>query len=730
MRLLLCGALAASFSATLTSPSSAAVLAGQVHTREGTPVPQLVLVLSGPGGPRTAVTGAEGRFRVSGLAPGGYAVRLETPGFVLTPEPRVEVGDSEARLDLTLDPAPVREHVLVAATRGEAPQSALGITTTVISSDTIARREATSVRQLLEESPGVTTAGLGGLGTQASAFVRGGESRFTRVLVDGVPVNEPGGYHDFGGQLPLELERVEVVRGAASSLYGTDALAGVVHFVSRRAALGESPAVQAEADAGRFAWRRVQAGTSGRRGAFDWNAGGLHVATDQEQPNSAFSETAGAASLGARLGDRSDLRLILRGDRSDTGTPGQVLYGRPDLEDHIERDGVVTALRLSHRRGRSSHELHAGVAVRHQLTLDTADSGPFVARFGDRVAPFESFDFPDPEGFQNDTRRDTFSYQLEQQAGERHLLTAGLDVERESGALGARSDLLSPERTNFGGYVQDRVVLGPRVFATIGGRVEKNASFGTRAVPRAAVAWRARGGVDATTLRASAGEGIKEPSFFESFGVSEFARGNPELRPERSRTFDLGVEQRLLSGRLRLDATAFHHEYRDQIAFAVLSFSPFRGTYDNLGKTRARGAELSVEAAPTDAVSLSAHYTFTDGEILESASATGTNAAGQPLLRRPRHQAALSAYARGGRVALGATLFLMGARPDSDFAGLDLTENPGHARVDLRGRVRLVAGLEGFVVAENVFDREYQDALGYPALGRAVRAGLRFKRGR
>jgi vitamin B12 transporter len=305
-----------------------------------------------------------------------------------------------------------------------------------------------------------------------------------------------------------------------------------------------------------------------------------------------------------------------------------------------------------------------------------------------------------------------------------------MDVERETGGLGTPPDLLSPDRTNVGGYLQDRVVLGSRVFATLGARVEHNDSFGTRAVPRAAVAWRARGGADATTLRASGGEGIKEPSFFESFGVSEVALGNPDLKPEKSRTFDVGVEQRLLAGRLRLDATAFHHEYRDQIAFTVLSFSPFRGTYDNLGKTRARGAELSVEAVPTPAVSLSAHYTFTDGEILESTSTSGVNAPGQRLLRRPRHQAALSAHAGAGRLAFGATVFLMGARPDSDFAGLDLTENPGHTRVDVRGRVRVVGGLEAFAVAENLFDREYQDALGYPALGRTVRAGLRFKRGR
>lgn len=724
----LCGALVAAFPLAV-SASDDGVLSGHVRTRGGTPVPQLVLVLTGPGESRVAVTGTEGRYRAAGLPHGEYVVRLETSGFILSPEPRVRVGDGGARLDLTLDPAPVREHVVVAATRGEAPVSALGVTATVIDRDQIARREASSVLQVLQESPGVTVAGLGGLGTQASAFVRGGESRFARVLVDGVPVNEPGGYHDFGGQLPLELERVEVVRGAASSLYGTDALAGVVHFVTRRAEPGAAPGVHAEADAGHFGWRRLQGGTSGTSGVLDWNAGLLRLDTDNEQPNGALSETAGAASVGARLGDRSTLRLVLRGDTSDTGTPGQTLYGRPDLEDTIERSGLVVGAQLRHRRDRATHEVHAGIAVRHQLTTDTADSGSFVPRFGDRVAPFESFDFPDAEGFQNDTRRTSFGYQLEQQAGERHLVTAGVDVERETGELGARTDLLSPERTNVGGYVQDRIVVGRRVFATVGGRIEHNDSFGTRAVPRAAMAWRVRAGADATTVRASAGEGIKEPSFFESFGVSEFAQGNPDLKPERSRTYDLGVEQRALAGRLRLDATLFHHEYRDQIAFTVLSFSPFRGTYENLGKTRARGAELKVEAAPAAPIVLSAHYTFLDGEILESASTSGLNAPGQRLLRRPRHQASFSAHVGTGRAALGATLFVMGARPDSDFAGLGLTENDGHTRLDTRGRVRFLRGLEGFVVVENLLDRAYQDALGYPALGRAVRAGLRFRSG-
>src|SRR4029450_13199341 len=185
------------------------------------------------------------------------------------------------------------------------------------------------------------------------------------------------------------------------------------------------------------------------------------------------------------------------------------------------------------------------------------------------------------------------------------------EIEHESGELGSRADdeLLSPTRTNFGVYLQDRVVLGERVYATVGGRGEDSDSFGTKVVPRAAVAWRVRPGTDATTLRASGGAGIKEPDFYQSFGESFFAQGTPDLKPERSRTFDAGVEQRLLQGRLRAEATYFHHDYLDQIAYVLADPTPFRGTYANLGKTRAQGLELALSAAPTSRVLLQAQYT-------------------------------------------------------------------------------------------------------------------------
>jgi vitamin B12 transporter len=278
--------------------------------------------------------------------------------------------------------------------------------------------------------------------------------------------------------------------------------------------------------------------------------------------------------------------------------------------------------------------------------------------------------------------------------------------------------------------VQDRVVLGQSVYATIGGRLEHNDSFGTKVVPRAAVAWRVRGGDDATTLRASGGAGIKEPDFFQSFGVSGGAIGNPDLEPERSRTFDLGIEQRFAAGRVAATATYFHHDYLDQIAFTLTDFVNFTGTYVNLGKTRAQGVEVEVQAAPTPALALSAHYTYLDGEVIVSANDFDpVYAAGQPLLRRPKHQGGLSARWTAGRVSLGATIVAVGERSDSDFSGLGLTENEGYTRLDARARVRIVRGLEAFVAGENLADSAYQEALGYPALGRTFRAGLRFRTG-
>jgi vitamin B12 transporter len=717
------------------APEPSGSLGGVVRTSDGLPLPGVAVFVQGAANERRVTTGPDGSFRAD-LAPGSYTLRVDAPGLTLAEPQAVSVGAGETRQDLVLSPAPVKERVVVSATRGEATLSSLGVSVDVLDRERIDDRAAASLLPLLQDVPGVATARTGQTGQQGSVFVRGGESRFARVLIDGVAVNQPGGAYDFGSALPFELERVEVVRGAASSLYGGDALAGVVSLETRRARAGERPSLRAEGEGGSFDWQRYLGATSGAHGDLDWNAGVQRLTTDNEAPNSRFEDTAAALSAGARLDPRTDLRLVARYETSSAGTPGPTAYGRPDLDASFDRDDLVLSALLRRIGPTFSQQLGVGYALTDQLSKNPDDSGCFVPEWEGVTGAYPNCDFPNPEGFQNQTDRLVGSYQADFAAGSRHLLTAGGELEHETGELGNRSEeLLRPSRTNYGVYLQDRVLLGSRAYLTIGGRVERNGSYGTHAVPRAALAVRVRDGADATTLRASAGMGVKEPSFFESYGESFFAKGNPDLDPERSTTFDVGVEQRAFASRLRASATYFHHDYHDQIAYTVVDFDTFEGSYVNLAHTRAQGIELALEARPLPELSLLGQYTYTAGEILDSPSDFDpVYAAGRALLRRPENQASISAQLTQPRWSAGLTLVYVGERADSDFVGLGFASdpsyrNPSYTRLDARLRIRIVAALEAFVVADNLFDAEYQEALGYPALGRSVRGGLRLRVG-
>jgi outer membrane cobalamin receptor len=707
------------------------VLEGTVRTSDDVALSHVAVTVEGPPGPRTVTTGPGGRYRVGDLAPGEYTVTVDAPGLVLDPATRATVGGGVTTLDLVLSPAPVRERVLVTAARGEAIHSNLGFSTSVLDRERIEDRAAPSLLPLLQEVPGTSTSRTGGVGLQGSVFLRGGESRFAAVLIDGIPVNQPGGAFDWGTALPFDLERVEVVRGAASSLYGNDALAGVIQLVTRRARDGETPSLRGEAEAGSFDWQRYQAATTGARGAFNWNVGLQRLTTENEEPNSRFEQTAVAASFGIRLGSQTRGRAVLRWDDSTVGTSGPTAYGRPDLDASFEREDALLSASVRHSAGRAAHLFTVGYARSDQLSLNPVDSGCYTPEWEGQPGSFPFCDFPNPNGFQNQTSRLFGSYQTDLPLGSRHLVSAGVDGEHETGALGSRAEnLLEPDRTNFGVYVQDRLLLGQRAYLTFGGRVERNGSYGTKAVPRAALALRLRSGENATTMRTSAGMGIKAPSFLEAYGESFFARGNPDLDPEQSRTIDLGLEQRLFDNRLRAVVTGFYNDFRDQIAYTVTDYETFEGTYVNLGRTRAQGLEVELDLQPHPWLALLGQYTFTDGEILESANDFDpVYAEGEPLLRRPRHQGAFTAQVLFPRWSAGLTLVRVGERTDSDFVGLGLSRNPAYTRLDARVRVRIVGPLEAWVVGENLTDARYQQALGFPALPRSVRGGLRLTLG-
>ena len=439
----------------------------------------------------------------------------------------------------------------MSATRGEATLSSLGVSTDVLDRERIEDRAAPSLLPLLQEVAGRRHAREPGRrASRRSVFVRGGESRFARVMIDGVAVNQPGGAYDFGSALPFELERVEVVRGAASSLYGGDALAGVVSLETRRARAGERPSLRAEAEAGSFAWQRYLGATSGRAGGLDWNAGVQRLTTDNEAPNSRFEDTAAGLSAGARL---RSAHATCGSSRATRRAPPARPGPRPTAAP-ISTPPSTATTSWSRRccagaaRPCSASSSAVGYALDRPALARPRRLGLLRARVGRRRSgSYPNCDFPNPAGFQNQTDRLVGLVP----GGLRRRVAAAADGRRRAGARDGRA------RQPLGGAAASRAhelrrlpagprARRPRAYLTLGGRVERNGSYGTHAVPRAALAVRLRDGADATTLRASAGMGVKEPSFFESYGESFFAQGNPDLDPERSTTFDLGVEQRLL----------------------------------------------------------------------------------------------------------------------------------------------------------------------------------------
>ncbi len=266
--------------------------------------------------------------------------------------------------------------------------------------------------------------------------------------------------------------------------------------------------------------------------------------------------------------------------------------------------------------------------------------------------------------------------------------------------------------------------------------MEDNASFGTRAVPRAGASYTLRYGRDfwgATRLRFAYGQGIKEPAFDQSFGTDPCFPGDPNLRPEQTRTFNGGIEQRLANGKVQVSADYFDNQLYDAItfsSFAATSNCPFGvGTYFNTDLARARGDHLTFQGQLARKISLFVNYTYDDSRVLVAPNAfNSVELPGNHLLRRPVNSGNIVLNGAIGRFNGNLSAVFVGRRTDSDFLfpPLNLTSNPGYIRLDLAASVRLYARLSLIARVQNLANTSYQDALGYPALGRAIYAGMRF----
>jgi outer membrane cobalamin receptor len=717
-----------SLSLSLSSLSSPAAVTGVVVDGAGQPLPRARVRVTNGGEVSSTFTGIDGRFRIDVDAASRCTVEASLEGFATA---TTECASTPLRV--TLDVAPIAEHIVVSATRTEAPASQIAADVVVFDRADLDRRQHPLLLDLLRTAPGVAIGATGAAGGVTTLFVRGGESNYTKVLLDGVPLNEPGGAFNLNNITTENLERVEFVPGANSALFGSDAMTGVIQLFTRRGDTA-TPRVDARVEAGSFGSARASATFSGRRDRVDYSASAARLSTDNDVPNSDFSNVTFSGSAGIRLTPRATVRVMGRAERGRNGVPGQTAFGRPDLDAFFVRHDGDWGVTYDETTERWHQRASYGLAISHQRSANRLIDPPYTPSFEGRTAPFEFSDFPYEST--TDLRRHHATYQADltsttARAGT-HVDTALVDWDGERATL---TDILAGEatpasRNNVGVSVQHQA-LWPRAFATGGVRFEHNASFGNAVVPRASAGYYVRqssGAVGSTRVSVSAGLGIKEPSVLQTFSLNPAFLGNPDLEPERSRTFDAGVEQRFAADRVRVNVAWFANRYRNIISTRTTSFNPFESQYFNIGLTRARGVETSGDVALVDGVRLRAGYTFLDSKILESTSDfSEVLKAGHWAFRRPRHSGYLQVAWNTDRTSVDVTGSLIGRRVDSDFSSLEppLLFNKGYRQWDLRGAARLTRQLWITLAVDNLTDREYMEPLGYLALGRAVRIGVK-----
>jgi outer membrane cobalamin receptor len=712
-------------------------------------------------------TDADGRFALAPVASGAYTVTVEARGFSPPLKASVIVGPAASeKISIVLEVAALSDQIVVTATRTDTPSTELGGSISVIDAEDFNRAAHSLVSEPLRQVPGLSVVQTGGRGGLTSIFARGGESDYNKVLIDGVPVNLAGGLFDFASLTPENLDRVEVVRGPRSALFGSDAMTSVFQFVTRR---GETrtPELELSGEGGSFDYHRETARLSGLAGWFDYSASFGFQDTDGRFQNSDYRNRSASANLGFRLSPDAQLRITSRWNNNSVGVAGPVsfLLADPDQRQKHRDLALSAAFQL-----RSSSPLHHTA----RFIYSEPDTFNFDPASQDLTLPGET---PPPFGndfqfsLENHQKRAGVHYQAIAALASSNILTGGIDFEHESAVFTDLFSRVSPERNNLGLYLQDQHNWRDRLFVTAGFRVERNTGsvpddlratllsigstvpgngvgFGTSINPKLAATFLARKHAEgaawgATRLKASFGTGIKEPSLEEAFSPSLFFLGNPSLDPERAVSFDVGAVQEFLNRRMSLELTYFDNRFRDLIVFTFdpVTFGPVRlsdgrlANFINLDRASARGVELVGVARPLRNMRLSASYTFLRSRVDRDFREFGSEE-GLSLLRRPRHSGAFEASWTGERLDLILDGSLVGKRRELDpvtGARFDLGNRPifndGYAKLNAAGVYRITRNVSAFARVENLLNQDYEEILGFPAYRLNFTAGVRLRIG-
>jgi vitamin B12 transporter len=671
-------------------------------------------------------TSAEGIaiFREASSKSGSYRVEVLAPGFA------AETADTSSREDvitIKLHVATAAESVIVTATRTLLESNSAGADVDILSSGQLEAMQPIAAADAVRFLSGAVVNTAGQRGGLSSLFVRGGDSTYNKVIVDGVVINEPGGTFDFGTLPFAQVDRVEFVRGAQSTLYGTDAMTSVVQTWSRSGST-RLPELRFGADGGNFGTANGYASLAGAHAGFDYNFFGDNFYTNGQGINDFYSDSMQGANVGAAIADNVALRVRVRHSNSRTGVPGEWDFNGsplqpPDPNEWSHYNNLLGSVELAVAapNGWQHHFTGFDYLYRYNELNVTGDPNridDFPSHNVDRInrAGFE---------YQGDYSERTWAH-----------TTFGYRVENENGYVGdVNYGQTHGQRLNNDLYVNQQLTLG-RLTAIAGGRFVHDSAYGNTGVPRVALTLLARRGGETfsgTRLRFTYSTGFKEPRLEETYnGIppDPYDIPNTGLKPERVRSFEAGMQQDLFNGRAVLTATYFNSLFHDQINYIYVDPVNFVGEYMNVNKAFAQGAEIGLQSKLRTRLFLNTAYTYTSTQILDNPAPIDPQYnPGMPLLRRPKHSAITTLSYLGSRWGGNLGGSFVGRRPDDDFLGLNIHHAAGYARVDVGGWYAINSRVTAYANVENALNAHYNEVVGYPALTANVHAGIRFRIG-
>jgi len=617
--------------------------------------------------------------------------------------------------------------IVVVANRAPEPLSRIGNSVTVLDQTAITASQFTVASDLLQTTPGLTVSRNGGVGQFTSVFIRGADSDQTMVVIDGVQMNDPsapGAGYNFANLLTSDVARIEILRGAQSTLYGSQAMGGVINIVTAEPTSPLGGGVTAEGGSHNTGY--ITSNVGGKSEDWMWRVSGFWNGTSGIP---AFDEQFGGTRLCAsqigggtgllRYEFTPDLQLDLRGyytqartdfDGFDTPTGN---FG--DDNEYGMNDQILGYAGLTlHSPDRTVTN-----RIAYQYTYTNT-------RNYDPDAP-ANYGSPTTETFYGIGTNQREEYQGTWELTPKLQAVFGAQHERST------IDTLSPEfppvqpplvdaATIDSGYAQLQAQVAAGLTLTAGERYDHHSVYGGHEDSQLAAAWVLND--SRTILRASFGQGFKAPSLYQLY--SDY--GNPALRPELAQSWDAGIEQHAWDGRLQLSATYFQASSRDLIEFfdcttpaGLCATDPY-GYYANIARALARGAELQGALEATAQLSLALNYTYT----YTADRSPGSPTYGQELLRRPEDAANASAtYRLSSKWSVNAAVRYAGPSFDDDPNTGAEVRLGGYVLFDLRSSYKLRDRLEMYARVENAGGRHYETAYEYGTLGRVAYAGLR-----